>query len=176
MLTRWVRLLVSSPRFDGRFDSLCGRGGWRGIYLSLSWSINPRLSSFSLSSNCRRFCLLGAFLDPISNKLLQWSINETKYNCLAGKTHGIRYWLARETIVDERVFYLNKDYCIPDVGKFWMGDRQSLLAFQSISATIRKRVLRTRNKGFMLDTFSKHPRFLLLASLLWRLASMRYTY
>ena len=68
--------------------------------------------------------------------------------------------------MDERVLYLNKDYYIPDVGKFWMGDRQSLLTFQSISATIRKRVLRTRNKGFMLDTFSKHLRFLLLATIM----------
>ena len=66
--------------------------------------------------------------------------------------------------MDERVLYLDKNYCISDVGKFWMGDRQSLLAFQSISVTIRKCVLRTRNKEFMLDTISKHPRFLLLAS------------
>lgn len=72
--------------------------------------------------------------------------------------------MIRETIVDEKILYLDRDYCILYTRKFWIGNRQFLLAFQSIFATIKKRVLRTQNKGFMLDTFSKHPRFLLLAT------------
>ena len=134
------------------------------MYASLSWLINPPLSSFSLSSNRGRFWHLGAFIDSINNKLLKWSIDWATYGCPVRKTHGMSYWLARKTIVDEKVLYINKDYYIPDVVKFWMSDCQSLLTFQSISAAIKKRVLRTRNKQFMLDTFSKHPRFLLLAT------------
>ena len=65
-------------------------------------------------------------------------------------------------MVDKKFLYLNKDYYIPDMGKFWMGDCQFLLAFPSISATIRKRVSKMRNKVFMLDMFSQHLRFLWL--------------
>lgn len=126
--------------------------------------INPRLFSFSLSLNWGRFYPFGIFIDLISNKLLKWSIDEATYGYLAEKTYNMRYWLTRETIVDKKVFYFDKNYHIPDVGKFWIGDCQSLLVFQSISAIIRKRVLKTWNKGLMLDTFSKYPRFLFLAT------------